>query len=72
MDRRFFNYSVFVKPRRGILDNPFDYFTSFERRKALINKVIKEHLETSEVIKKNQIIEEKYRESSINRPKPKT
>ncbi|MFH0870311.1 MAG: MFS transporter [archaeon] len=31
-DKRFFNYSVFIKPRQGFVQDPFDYYMAYEKR----------------------------------------
>jgi len=31
-DKRFFNYSIFIKPRQGSVEDPFDYYMAYEKR----------------------------------------
>jgi len=31
-DRRLFNYSLFIKPRQGFVEDPFDYYMAYEKK----------------------------------------
>lgn len=31
-DKRLFNYSVFIKPRQGFVEDPFDYYMAYEKK----------------------------------------
>jgi MFS family permease len=31
-DKRMFNYSVFIKPRQGFVEDPFDYYLAFQKQ----------------------------------------
>jgi len=31
-DKRMFNYSVFIKPRQGFVEDPFDYYMAYEKK----------------------------------------
>jgi MFS family permease len=33
-DKRLFNYSVFIKPRQGFVEDPFDYYMAYEKKPA--------------------------------------
>ncbi len=32
-DKRMFNYSVFIKPRQGFVEDPFDYYMAYEKKR---------------------------------------
>jgi len=33
-DKRLFNYSLFIKPRQGFVEDPFDYYMAYEKKPA--------------------------------------
>jgi MFS family permease len=48
-DKRFFNYSLFIKPRQGFVEDPFDYYMAYEKspRKPIMLKIDKHLVDDS-------------------------
>jgi hypothetical protein len=40
-DKRMFNYSLFIKPRQGFVEDPFDYYMAYEKKPAGLRPQLK-------------------------------